>query len=231
MTRVIRVANATGMRTTRGANAEFSIGKPGLLVVLFGRHEVIFKALGRRCLKIIETPPSSWCRSSNGHSEVGHPPHWGGRFLPKITPETCWSVASNRCLIVLATTVGPCPTEPSARGRNASPPRVQRLRRSRRLLATRRDRHDQRFSWSLPRPRRCVVVCGLRVDQSSSMRGLEILANQVAAGCMHAKFPGLEPRRGQRFLTEETSLARRSTGLFSVVAPEAPAMVGPPPAS
>jgi hypothetical protein len=34
---------------------------------------------------------------------------------------------------------------------------------------------------------------------------LEILANQVAAGCMHAKFPGLEPRRGQRFLTEETA--------------------------
>jgi len=54
MTRVIRVANATGMRTTRGANAEFSIGKPGLLVVLFGRHEVIFKALGRRRLKIME---------------------------------------------------------------------------------------------------------------------------------------------------------------------------------
>jgi hypothetical protein len=48
MTRVIRGANATGMRTTRGANAEFSIGKPGLLVVLFGRHEVIFKALGGR---------------------------------------------------------------------------------------------------------------------------------------------------------------------------------------
>ena len=41
MTRVIRGANATGMRTTRGANAEFSIGKPGLLVVLFGRHEVV----------------------------------------------------------------------------------------------------------------------------------------------------------------------------------------------
>jgi hypothetical protein len=39
------------------------------------------------------------------------------------------------------------------------------------------------------------------------MRGLEILANQVAAGCMHAKFPGLEPRRGQRFLTQETALA------------------------
>jgi hypothetical protein len=55
MTRVIRVANATGMRTTRGANAEFSLGKPGLLVVLFGRHEVIFKALGRRRLKIMET--------------------------------------------------------------------------------------------------------------------------------------------------------------------------------
>ena len=47
MTHVIRGANTTEMRTTRGANAEFSIGKPGLLVVLFGRHEVIFKALGR----------------------------------------------------------------------------------------------------------------------------------------------------------------------------------------
>jgi len=74
MTRIIRVANATGMRTTRGANAEFSIGKPGLLVVLFGRHEVIFKALGRRRLKIMETPPSPRCRSSDGHSEVGRPP-------------------------------------------------------------------------------------------------------------------------------------------------------------
>ena len=39
------------------------------------------------------------------------------------------------------------------------------------------------------------------------MRGLEMLANQVAAGCMHAKFPGLEPGRGQRFLTQETALA------------------------
>ena len=39
------------------------------------------------------------------------------------------------------------------------------------------------------------------------MRGLEMFANKVAAGCMHAKFPGLEPRRGQRFLTEETALA------------------------
>ena len=36
------------------------------------------------------------------------------------------------------------------------------------------------------------------------MRGFEMLANKVAAGCMHVKFPGLEPRRGQRFLTEET---------------------------
>ena len=33
--------------TASDANAEFSIGKPGLLVVLFGRREVIFKALGR----------------------------------------------------------------------------------------------------------------------------------------------------------------------------------------
>src|SRR6476646_4819450 len=68
-----------------------------------------------------------------------------------------------------------------------------------------------RFSWSLlPRHRRSVVVCGLWVEQSSSMRGLEMLANKVAAGCMHAKFPGLEPRRGQRFLTQETALANWS---------------------
>ena len=47
MTHVIRGANAPGTRAIRGANAEFSIGELGLLVVLFGRHEVIFKALGR----------------------------------------------------------------------------------------------------------------------------------------------------------------------------------------
>jgi len=57
MTRVIRGANATGMRTTRGTNADFSIGKSGLLMVLFGRHEVIFRALERWRRKIIETPP------------------------------------------------------------------------------------------------------------------------------------------------------------------------------
>jgi hypothetical protein len=54
MTPVIRGASATRMCNTRGVNAEFSIGKPDPLVVLFGRQEVIFKAIGRRCLKIIE---------------------------------------------------------------------------------------------------------------------------------------------------------------------------------
>ena len=52
MTRVIRGANATGMRTTRGANAEFSIGKPGLLVVLLRRHEVSSKRLEDEVLKL-----------------------------------------------------------------------------------------------------------------------------------------------------------------------------------
>ena len=51
---VIRVANATGMRTTRGANAEFSIGKPGLLVVLFGRHEVSSRRLEDEVLKLLK---------------------------------------------------------------------------------------------------------------------------------------------------------------------------------
>jgi hypothetical protein len=54
MTRVIRVANATRMCSTRGANAEFRLKSQGLFVVLFGRREVIFKALERRYLKIIE---------------------------------------------------------------------------------------------------------------------------------------------------------------------------------
>jgi hypothetical protein len=72
MTRVIRGANATGMRTTRGANAEFSIGKPGFLVVLFGRHEVIFKALRRRCLKIIETHRGADRRTVTVKSDIRH---------------------------------------------------------------------------------------------------------------------------------------------------------------
>jgi hypothetical protein len=52
MTRVIRVANATGMRTTRGANAEFSIGKPGFLVVLFGAMRSFSKRFEDDVLKL-----------------------------------------------------------------------------------------------------------------------------------------------------------------------------------
>jgi hypothetical protein len=52
MTRVIRVANATGMRATRGANAKFSIGKPSFLVVLFGRYESSSKRLQDEVLKL-----------------------------------------------------------------------------------------------------------------------------------------------------------------------------------
>jgi hypothetical protein len=90
------------------------------------------------------------------------------------------------------------------------PGRPSLCSRQRKARHTRLEPTTPGFSWSLPRS---VVVCGLRVDQSSSMRGLEILANQVAAGCMHAKFPSFEPRRGERFLTEETALADWSRGV------------------